>query len=522
MQTNLLEYLENTAAAFPDKVAFSDEKEEITFSQLLRLSKAVGSCITELSGGMIRRPVIVPVNHTVQNVVAFMGVLFSGNCYVPVDQNLPDQRLQHIITTTNPLAQVVFSQEGAREKIIPVSFSKAAAWEVNEAALTGIRDKIIDTDPAYIIFTSGTTGVPKGSVLPHRAVLDLTEWLTDTFDFTCKNIFGCQTPFYFDASVKDMYITLKTGATACLIPKKWFSFPLKLIELLDEKKVDTILWATSAVSLIASSGALEKQAPLTVKNVFFAGEVLHSKHLGAWQKALPDATFVNLYGPTEAAVDCTYYIVDREFDDTEPIPIGRPCRNMDVFLLDEEDKLIPRDDATSRTGEICRDGATSRTGEICIRGSGVSFGYYNDPERTDAVFVQNPQSPYYPEKIYRTGDFGKYNARGELVFVSRRDGQVKHMGNRIELGDIETALNSLPLVDAGICLYDEKAGKLVCIYQSSSGENHVVKKGLQERLPKYMLPNAMIKLAHLPYSANGKIDRAKLLENYRNGSYNRD
>src|SRR5690606_174328 len=213
-------------------------------------------------------------------------------------------------------------------------------------------------------------------------------------------------------------------------PKSLFMFPLKLVEFLNEKKINTICWVVSALTMISAFGTFEKTVPEYLHTIAFGSEVFPIKQFNLWRKYLPNARFINLYGPTECTGMSCYYEVDRDFELDEAIPIGRPFRNTDIILLNEDNKQ-------AKQGE---------TGEICIRGTSLTLGYYRNPEKTNEVFVQNPLNDSYPELIYRTGDLGRYNERGELIFVSRKDNQIKHMGHRIELGEIEVVANMHPMI----------------------------------------------------------------------------
>lgn len=225
---------------------------------------------------------------------------------------------------------------------------------------------------------------------------------------------------------------------------------------------------------------------------------MRAKYLNRWRRAVPKAKFINLYGPTEATVDCAFYPVDREYADDEAIPIGRACANKEILLLDENLTPVP-------------DG---QPGEICVRGTGVAKGYYNDPEKTAAAFVQNPGNLHYPDVLYRTGDIAVKNSEGLLVFQSRKDGQIKHMGYRIELGEIERAVAACPDVEDGFCFYDEEKDQIVCLYEGEL-EGQALIRSLREYLPKYMLPNLALRREMLR-NPNGKLDRPKMREEYFN------
>ena len=357
---------------------------------------------------------------------------------------------------------------------------------------------MIDLDPLYAIFTSGSTGVPKGVIITHRGCIDLAEWLVDTFGFASSDNLGNQTPFYFDGSVKDIYICLKTGATLNVIGKKYFTFPKLLVKFLNEREITSILWATSAVVLIGNSDILTENPPKYLKKVFFAGEAMPAKQLKVWQKQFPSAMYVNLYGPTEITVDCTYYIVNRLFDDDEYIPIGKECRNMQVLVLNEANRLV-------ESGEV---------GELCVRGSGVALGYFGNKQKTDESFVQNPLHDLYRDIIYRTGDMVRYNDEGILEFVSRKDFQIKHNGNRIELGEIEAAVNALPEITNAACVFDREEDLIVLYYTTAENTEVDIINSVKDRIPKYMFPNRIYQLEGMPYSLNGKIDRIELKRRY--------
>ena len=503
MQTNVLEYLENSARKFPQKAAFSDSKKEISYSELVDQSRIIGSRISEITKHHTNQPIGVVIDKNIESLIAFMGIIYSGNFYVPLDHKLPIKRLESIITVTKPTLIISTTQTQKFLNSIAyqgkvIEFDQLLDHKVNQAQLDEIRNKAVDTDPLYAIFTSGSTGKPKGVLISHRSVIDFIDHFTAIFNFSKESVFGNQAPFDFDVSVKDIYTTLKTGATLRIIPRSMFSFPIKLIEYLDNKGINTVIWATSVLRILANFKVFDAAKPKWLEKILFSGEVMPNKILNYWRENVPDAMYVNLYGPTEITCNCTYFIVDRPFANNDPLPIGIPFPNSDVFVLNDENKPIEK-------GQI---------GEICVRGSSLALGYYNNPLETSKAFVQNPLNDQYPEIIYRTGDRGSYNAQGELLFQSRSDNQIKHKGHRIELGEIELAANALEFLDVSCCLYDNKEEDIVIFYQSRQECDKEIVLGLMKYLPKYMLPNKFYHFEKIPLNKNGKIDRSTLRKDY--------
>ena len=271
---------------------------------------------------------------------------------------------------------------------------------------------------------------------------------------------------------------------------------MKLLNYIIQKKINTIFWVPSELVLVANLHALKKvDLTNTLKRVLFAGEVMPTRQLNEWRKYLPDALYANLYGPTEITVDCTCYIVDRIFEDNEPIPIGKPIRNSDVFVLNEKNELV----------------SGNEVGELCVRGTSLSLGYYNNLEKTREAFVQNPLNSMYYELIYRTGDLVRYNEYGELVYVSRKDYQIKHLGHRIELGEIENVVAGIQGIDSCCCVYDEQRKKIVLVYEGKMEKEEIVSV-LNLSVPEYMIPGKIVPIDSMPLNANGKIDRKMIKE----------
>jgi amino acid adenylation domain-containing protein len=363
-------------------------------------------------------------------------------------------------------------------------------WRANEIlnSSTGI-----DTDPVYSIFTSGSTGVPKGVVVAHRGVLDYIDWAVETFKIDHTTVIGNQAPFYFDNSTLDIYLMYATAATLNIIPEMNFAFPAKLIDYLNLHKINFVFWVPFVLISVANFDIFKSKKPEYLRDVFFAGEVMPNKHLNYWRRHLPNCRYANLYGPTEITVDCTYYVVDRDFRDDEPLPIGMACRNSDVIILVDQK----------------REAKVNEEGELCVRGSSLSLGYYNDWEKTAKAFIQNPLNTHYPETIYCTGDIVYVNERGEIMYVGRKDAQIKHNGYRIELGEIENAILATNLVDNCCAVYDNINKRIVLFYQAQQELNMVeFKKATSKTIPRYMLPTEYHRQEVLRQNGSGKIDRS--------------
>ncbi len=504
MQKNILEYLKNTVRTYPNKTAIIDEKGNISFQCLQKQSKNIASYLQSKN---INRnlPIGIFLPKSIEAIKSFLGIVYNGDFYVPLDIKNPISRIEAIIKNLD-LKYIITDIDNAKlldelkniEIILldDINFEKNIEFDFTNYNLS------IDTDPAYIINTSGSTGTPKGVVVSHRSVIDYIDWSIETFKIDSSFKIGNQAPFIFDNSVLDIYLMLSTGATLNLIPENLFIFPLKLIEYLENEKINFIFWVPSIMANIVTLDLL-KNRNLELRFVSFAGEIMPTKIMNYWKNYIPNALFVNLYGPTEITVDCTYFIVNRDFKDDEPLPIGYPCKNTDILVLDDKNNLVTK---------------INSTGELCVRGSSLALGYYNDFERTANVFTQNPLNKSYPEKIYRTGDIVYYNELGELIYKGRKDFQIKHMGYRIELGEIETAILSISEINNACILYDEENKHLVLIYESSSNitKNEIL-VSLSDKLPKYMIPNKFILLDKIPLNVSGKIDRSYLKKEYLKG-----
>lgn len=495
---NVLTWLESSAEKFPNKTVFADETDSVTYAEFTTLARSLGTAIAERTPP--RTPVAVLGNKTVDTLVAFFACVYAGCFYVPLNPAHPAARRARILETLGaPLVVVCAGEEKTAESIVGCPLlrtSEGKTHHIDGARLEDIARGAIDVDPLYVIFTSGSTGDPKGIAVSHRSVVDFIEEFTDIFAIDCDEVLANQAPFDFDVSVKDIYSTVRAGATLQIIPKRMFSFPMMLIDFMCERKVTTLVWAVSAMCILSGFRAFSYRTPDTVKKVLFSGEAMPVKHLDYWRKSFPDATFVNLYGPTEITCNCAYYIIDKDFDGAE-IPIGKPFPNERVALFDGD-----REIAVTEANAI---------GEICVSGTALSLGYYNNPDATEKAFVRDPRICAYMQRMYKTGDMGYYGGDGLLYFCGRRDFQIKYMGHRIELGEIERAIEQVHAVSRAVCIFDNPKQKLYAFYIGDATAEEIATH-LREKLPAFMIPSRIVQTTEFPLTENGKIDRKKLAE----------
>lgn len=495
----LVDYIESICNEKKDKTAVIFDTETITYKELLNNSKKLGSYL--LKNIKTNEPVIVFMDKSIIALESFFGVLFAGGCYSMVNPRFPEKRILQIKDTlecrcilTDNLNYEVASKIFKDSIIVNVQNVES---EIDEKALEMIKDKKIDIDPVYINFTSGSTGTPKGVAVSNRSIIDFIKEFTNLFNINEEDIIANQAPFDFDVSVKDIYSTIFTGATLLIVPRQFFSNPTVLLDYLDNHKATTLIWAVSALCLITTFHGLDYKTPKNINKVIFSGEVMPLKHLNIWLDKLKKATFVNVYGPTEITCNCTYHIIDRNRV-YEEIPIGKPFKNEKVFLLDEDDELVDTEE---------------KVGEICVSGSCLSLGYFNNKLQTDKHYFQNPLNNKYIEYIYRTGDLGKYKDN-ELYFLGRKDFQIKHMGHRIELEEIDKAIMNVDKVIRSCSIYDSAKQRIYGFYIGSI-DKETLKNELEKTLPIYMIPNKLVQVSDFPMTKNGKTDREALLKYYK-------
>lgn len=506
MKKNLIEYFINTCSTYPEKTAVVENENKISFQNLYERTVFLGKLLLEKKD-ILNKPVAVYLPKSIHCVTADLGIMFSGNAYLNLDVKSPSQRVSAILNLVEPEFIVTINAFKKNiESIYPesklilideIDFGQSLDYKKEgEILFNRLEKNSIDTDMSCIINTSGSTGIPKSVALNHRSFIDFIEISKDIFKFSDEEIIGSLSPVIFDIYSYELCMLMAHSSTLVVLPEHLAAFPIKILEVLEKEKVSFIFWVPTIMVNIANMDLLKAIDLSSLKLVWFAGEVFPTKQFNYWYKSLPHTKFANLYGPIEITLDCTYYIIDREFRDDEPLPIGFPYRNTDVLIITEDNKK-------AKQGE---------EGELCVRGSSLALGYYNAPEKTAAAFVNNPLNTHYPETIYRTGDVVSMNEKGEIIFKGRKDTLIKHQGYRIELGEIEhIVVNTLKLVKNACCVYDRQSKEIVLIYENDTEvEPNVFRKEILNVLPKYMIPTVYNFLKEMPRNPNGKIDRAFL------------
>jgi len=495
---NILDFFENTVSNCPDNLAVSDGKDELSFRTLHTASRGAASAI--LNRGYRNEAVLIFMKKSARAICALISSIYAGLYYVPIDENIPSMRREQILKAVSP--RLILCDKDSLELLCAdigdidaeiLFFDDLLSEKEDKILLDAVRAEQIDLDPVYLVFTSGSSGVPKGVLCTHRNLIDYAEQISGLIKPDSESIFGMQAPLYVDACMKEILSMFCCGSKVEIIPQSLFGFPIKLLSFLNEKKITNICWVSSALIMISSTGCFDELRPLHLKTVCFGSEVFPPAEFALWRKACKNTRFINLYGPTEATGMSFYYEVPENFPDKTPIPIGKPFKNTRYLLLSDENKEVA-------AGEI---------GEICILGTCLSPGYFADFERTEESFVQNPLNKLWPEKIYRTGDLAFENADGDLVFVSRKDRQIKRMGYRIELDEIESVCKTIDGIILCSCLWDS-LNSIISLFYTGDLSERELRSELRRAMPLYMMPQKLIRLDSMPLMASGKIDRKKL------------
>jgi amino acid adenylation domain-containing protein len=518
------DYLAGSAARHPGRVAVVDGERTVTYAELHERAGRLSGLLREHGVGRGDR-VGLYLDKSLEAVVGIYAILRAGAAYVPLDPAAPPQRLAGI--AANAGLRVLVTSRGKAE-LWPELLGHGAPAEIlvaldasdgdvtapaGVALLTADALATQDADPpavegrtaedtAYVLYTSGSTGVPKGVMLSHANATSFVDWAAAEFEVGEEDRLSSHAPLHFDLSVLDLYVAARAGASLALVPGQLSLFPSELARWIRDTGITVWYSVPSILTLLVLRGKLSDTQLPQLRTILFAGEVFPTKYLHALMEALPHVRFANLFGPTETNV-CTWYEVPRWAGEPPlSIPIGKPACGDETFAVLDDGGIAP-------DGEV---------GELYVRGPSVMQGYWGDPERTAATLLPDWRGDGLegpaPYRTYRTGDLVQLDANGDWIFLGRRDAQIKSRGYRIELGDIEAALSLHPSVVecAVVPIPDEVVTNRIKAYVVVRDE--VSRDDLVafvcERLPRYMAPELVEYRDALPRSSTGKVDRRAL------------
>jgi amino acid adenylation domain-containing protein len=526
---NLLQdLLTESAQARPDKGAARFEGSNLTYAELDVQTSQLGRTLQTV-GVQRGDRVGIYLHKSLASVISVFGILKSKGVYVPLDPSAPAKRLAYIardcdikvlLTSTKEIENLPgFFDEGTPLQVVilmnevakaPVSLPKSLQvirWDQvrNQDVISVSSDGVSENDLAYILYTSGSTGEPKGVMISHRNIFTFIDWCYETFHMSAEDRVTSHAPLHFDLSTFDIYVTIKAGGTVVVVPESLSVFPVQLADLLQNERITVTYLVPSILSMMVNYGKLREHDFSALRAILFAGEVFPLKYLRALAEAIPHVDYYNLFGPTETNVCTCYKVQPRDLvpERSDPVPIGIACKNIEVFAVNNHGALVT---------------TPGQPGELWVSGPSVARGYWGDPEKTAKSFLRNPLRPQSDEVVYRTGDIvqlddDKVNWR----FIGRLDHMIKSRGYRIELGEIETVLYCHRGVKeaVAVAISDDLVGNRVKAYVVPGEGEKLTVEELEEhcskRLPRYMMPESIEFRASLPKTSTGKIDRAMLV-----------
>jgi amino acid adenylation domain-containing protein len=519
----LHELLSESAARHPDNEAIHFKGQRITYAELEKETNKLAHQL--LAVGITKGARVgIHMNRSISSIVAACGVLKAGGAYVPIDPMSPSERINYLINqceiktlltlherlknlrqglSENSPLKTIIVMDGLETSPQPVASARIIDWrdirdDLEEGA-PGVN--ILDSDLAYILFTSGSTGSPKGVMITHLNSLTFVNSAYEFFKIKKEDKLSNVCPLHFDMCVFDIFVALRAGACIVIVPETTSIFPLKLAETIAKNKISIWNSVPSALSLLANFTNLDNYDFSSLRLILFAGEIFPLKYLRRLQQSIPRARFCNMYGQTEAN-SSTYFWADHLPPEASGIlPIGRSLPNFEVFALDDEGKQINK---------------PGQEGELYVRASSVALGYWADHEKTEQSFVRNPLRPELNERVYKTGDLVRLDDSRNYVFLGRKDHMIKSRGYRIEIGEIESVLCNHPEVKNAVVIPipDDLIGNRISVIVVPSTPNRITKsdilKHCSARLPKYMVPEIVEFCDSLPATSSGKVDRKKL------------
>ena len=496
MDTSILKMLDRASEKYTGKVVYRDGEENITFGELKKQAQAVGSWIAKKIPP--ENPVSVLAGRNIITPICYLGVAEAGCFYAPMDLTMPASRLNQILSVVDSKVMLVSKENLELAKSLEykgeiVVIEDILDTKIDEALLESARKNLTEYSPLYVIFTSGSSGIPKGVITSHNSLMCYLDSLNEVIELNDKDILANQSPLDYIAAVRDIYLPLMSGAETVIVPKNEFAMGGRLFDVLNKYKVTTICWSAAGMEVPAKLGAFDEAVPEYLTKIVFSGSVLPGKYLKIWQDNLPNAMFVNQYGPTETTASCTYYVVSEKATEETVLSIGRPYKHYKILLLSENNEAVSK----------------GKVGEICVSGPCLALGYYGDEKRTSEAFIQNPLNKNYRELIYKTGDLGRIEEDGNLTFLGRKDRQIKHMGHRIELAELELTALKLDGIEECCVLYDADK-KQIYMFVIGDNEPRDVVLHFRKEMPPFMVPRKVIKLEEMPRLPNSKIDMQEL------------
>ena len=514
----LTQAVDKAAERTPDKEAIRFSGKSLTYAELARASNGMARILRE-QGARRGDRVGIFMNKGLESAIAIYGVMKAGAAYVPLDPFAPAARIsyvirdcgiRHLITNDLKLSMSgLLDEDVDLDCLIGVEAAEerpytAISWDAVYASAADQPPDVgvVEQDLAYILYTSGSTGMPKGIMHTHRSGLSFAQWAAEEYGLTSDDRLSNHAPLHFDLSTFDFFAGSQAGATVVILPEAFTKFPANMVKLMAEERITVWYSVPFALIQMLQRGKMEAHDLSALRWILFAGEVFPTKHLRNLMLALPGVQFSNLYGPTETNV-CTYYHVTAVPDeDDEPVPIGKPCANVEALIVDGDDQPV----------------AAGEVGELLIRGGVVMRGYWGMPEKTEKGFYERPVFGYLADKFYRTGDLVQELPDGNLKYLGRKDRQIKTRGYRVELDEIEVALLSYELVEEA-AVYPVPDGQgsnlieaAVTAKEGAALEEAPLVSHISDRLPPYAVPVNIHILDVFPRTSTGKINRRALQE----------